>query len=212
MNGGGHLGWCASISLPRLSRNPITCFAICCRCLPAHILVCFSPLPILCGLAANVLPFSNVERDGSESGSSLSSGRLLASAFSLETLEFNLKPKIQGWCSLGKVEWRAKAGVAGDLQHSPTGDLNLNLHLATLHLGHYSSTTGPGTWSPEMGSAPCKLLWNCRIWVTVWYQLTSKHQLELAWTRKVECWLWFKSKQPVPLVFRHKSSMDATME
>ena len=43
MGGRGHLGRGASISLPRLSRNPITCFAIC--CLPAHINVCFSPPP-----------------------------------------------------------------------------------------------------------------------------------------------------------------------
>ena len=102
----------ARVNIPaaELSPNPITCL----RChllpyfMPAHISVSFSPQrQYYADLEHNqvFLFFSNVEWEGSDlnlvgAGSSpLSSGRrLLAgafSAFSLETLKFNFKPKIQ---------------------------------------------------------------------------------------------------------------------
>ena len=125
-----HLGWRASISLPRnchltqLLALPFAAFL-----LPAHISVCFSPQRQYYADLEHkqvFLFFSNVEWEGSDlnlvgAGSSpLSSGRrLLASAFSafsLETLKFNFKPKIQAWCwaALGRLNgWAAKQQLGG---------------------------------------------------------------------------------------------------
>ena len=124
----GHLGGRTSISLPRLSPNPITCFAICRCCLPAPISLFAFPHPaniMQTWSTANVLLFSNVDYEASL----LNLDPLLEwegadrcfcfQPWIPQHSTWSLKSRLDAELSrLGKVEWRQSSSCGGFATHT----------------------------------------------------------------------------------------------
>ena len=177
MGGRGHLGRGASISLPRLSRNPITCFAIC--CLPAHINVCFSPPP------RNGLNFLKCLKSGERGGP----------CFLLEII-LGLMLTILG--SLGKVDWRVEGsciscrGFASLLLHSPVAPTTIAPDLITKHLHQVQDPKLTNNVGWKKGFQPVlsqkeflcrKNLWVSKAFlkatISFWYKLNNDDEISL---------------------------------